>query len=203
MRFFVSKGKNNWMAACGAHLRWFFLAALTWVQNIAAANAPKPVDTQVEQGKTLGEPHQQALGITAGLISGLGFVYRRYASDESVAHHFGGVAFLDNQTGFFNFGYEYLAYIAQYDKSRLAWVTGVSNFFANDSFERWNLFSVGSGIALENGEKRGISVVFELPLSFSADYTKVRAQSAATEETKDGVKFKLQPIPSLMLIYRF
>jgi hypothetical protein len=42
-----------------------------------------------------------------------------------------------------------------------------------------------------------------LPLSLSIEQTKVHKRDESMSESPGGTKFKIQPIPALMLIYRF
>jgi hypothetical protein len=149
------------------------------------------------------EKTRRAVGVTAGLISGVGFAFRTYSDNEENAHHFGGVAFAQQQEVFFNLGYEYLSYLAQFGKSRLAWFTGMSNFFSRDAFETWNLTNIGTGIAFEYGEKKGFNVAFELPLSVGVRYQKNGQLPASGEQDADGVSYQMLPIPAVMLLYRF
>ncbi len=145
----------------------------------------------------------KAIGVSAGLLSGIGFAYRTYAPDEESANHFGGIAYGDDQTLFFNLAYEHLNYLSQFGKSRLAWFSGVSNFFLHDTSETWNLSSVGAGIAFEYGEKKGFNLIFELPLSFGVEYQKIPASSQLDKANSENIKFKMSPIPAGMLLYRF
>jgi hypothetical protein len=157
----------------------------------------------VSDKKRDAEKTRQAVGVTAGLISGVGFAFRTYSDNEENAHHFGGVAFAQQQEIFFNLGYEYLTYLAQFGKSRLAWFTGMSNFFSRDDFETWNLTNLGTGIAFEYGEKNGFNVAFELPLSVGIRYQKNRRLPDFGEQQADGFSYQMLPIPAVMLLYRF
>jgi hypothetical protein len=157
----------------------------------------------VSDRKSDAEKTKRAVGVTAGLISGVGFAFRAYSDNEENAHHFGGVAFAQPNEVSFNLGYEYLSYLAQFGKSRLAWFTGVSNFFSRDDFETWNLTNFGTGIAFEYGEKRGFNVAFELPLSVGVRYQKDRQLPFSGERDADSISYQMLPIPAVMLLYRF
>ncbi len=110
------------------------LCALSASPVFASETSQMTESAAVSDRKSDAEKTKRAVGVTAGLISGVGFAFRAYSDNEENAHHFGGVAFAQPNEVSFNLGYEYLSYLAQFGKSRLAWFTGVSNFFSRDDF---------------------------------------------------------------------
>ncbi len=193
------------LALCAALLASSFDADATDNVDKGATDA-KPMSA--EQSPTA------ALGVTAGLLSGIGFSYRAYDALGD-AHHVGGVVYGDENMAFVSTGFERLYRISSYEQSALYWYWGISLYYtyvANESFcekdksastpdntvtcsERASSeyrLSAGPGLSFEYGLTKGLSIAAELPLALSVGFT-------SRDEDRS---FSLYPIPSIVLQYR-
>jgi hypothetical protein len=157
-----------------------------------------------------------AIGVTAGLLSGVGFSYREF-DREGDGHHVGGIFFGDKSDVFVSVGYERLNRISRYDQSALYWYWGGSLYYTYwDSYdctpveekpeegaanaavtckeepEHTYRFSAGPGLSFEYGMNKGLSVALELPLALSYDWTPPRSTSGLS----------IFPVPSIVVQYR-
>jgi len=156
------------------------------------------------------EESQTAVGLTAGLLSGVGFAFRQYQPGGETAYHIGGLAYGSTDSHFFNIGVEWLKKMSEFDTSRLFWFVG-SSFY--QSFRRHEdcshlrhnqdtpmemrrcsskhqQISAGGGLSFEYGATQGLSIVAELPLALRVPLD-------------EGFrKASILPIPALILQYR-
>ncbi len=161
------------------------------------------------------EKNYKGIGITAGLLSGLGFSYRQYFGDK-----FGvkatGMGYFDQTHTFGNLGIQGMYVLSENDWLRFYALIGISNFstrrnnYNNYSYpsydssppdkdyvyipsrvssnvETYN--SIGAGIGIELGRlSQGLSFAIELPLLATFRNTTINS---------------FYPVPSLSVIYNF
>lgn len=151
-------------------------------------------------------------GFTAGLISGLGFAFRKfYASGFGFNIGAGALVQANGSVGT-SIGLELLFTLAAKEKARFLLVTGASSFYTKDVYtdyvgpnadpveriysETSANFGLGLGIewAPSGFKENGVTMALEVPLT-------VRF---LTTSTTKGFKLNgLAPIPSFTLIYNF
>lgn len=155
-------------------------------------------------------------GLTAGLITGLGFAYRRFFTGTHGAQ-VGGVALIQqNGNSFANVGAEYLHTISRWQQARLYWLAGASAYYSRqkqyiyrdtvkcptaslepcvqpDPQEIWvndRYYNFGAGLGIEL-QKGPVGFSIELPISM-----RFRRDSA------QGFRFdSLVPIPNVSIVY--
>lgn len=168
-----------------------------------------------EVKENISEKNYKGLGVTAGLLSGLGFSYRQYFMDK-IGYKISGIAFFDQSQMFSDIGLQGMVVISENSWLRFYALAGISNFTTrrtsnsnyNDNpqpmnnYDYNNVFippryssntetynSIGAGIGIELGrQEQGISVALELPLTFSF---------------RNLSLYSFYPIPQLSLLYNF
>lgn len=204
---------------------WMLLCALS--PCVALAEEPPPAASDSETAPGQGEPPvttadaaagprvgRHGVGFTAGLLSGLGFAYRRhFANDYGL--QIGGVAWANRTESFFSLGVEAIRTISRSNKVSLYGVAAMSVFrnngpefddsgcsFAPDAIrvpcgverrKTTGSLNFGAGIGLEFTPGRHISVSFELPVSLMLDL----------EEQNRFKRNGIYPIPGASVIYFF
>ncbi len=160
----------------------------------------------------MGSPH--GVGFTAGLVSGLGFGYRKHFENR-FGVQIGGVGWGSRTESFVSLGVEALRTLSRSDSVRFYGLAGASVFrnnrqeydysacylagppVANCSVESQRIttgsLNFGVGIGMEFMPGRHVSVSVELPLSLMLDLEK------ASRFDRQGI----YPIPSVSLIYYF
>jgi hypothetical protein len=179
------------------------VVALASVSGAGAARAEEAA------AKATAASDQTAIGVTAGLLSGVGFAWRKYYTDGTV-NHLGGIAFGDKTSAFANVGYERHTLMASYGESALYSYWGASVYYSDfesmncdddatkDTVrcergrERMARVSAGPGLSFVYGVSKGLSAALELPLALSYSYTIT---------TKEGL-LSVFPVPAVVLQYR-
>jgi hypothetical protein len=171
--------------------------------------APTASAATIDQGSGHG------LGFTAGLLSGLGFAYRRHFANK-LGIQLGGIAWGNRTDSFVSFGAEAIRTLSHSDRTRFYGVVGTSLFRDNGQFLDYSgcyadpgrppaescavevrrttgSLAFGAGIGMEFSAGRHIGVSFEVPLSLMLDL-----------DTSDRFNRKgIYPIPSMSVIYYF
>ena len=93
-----------------------------------ASTAEIPKISQSEAKSHSDEDQAVAIGVTAGLLSGVGFSYREFDL-QGDGHHIGGIFFGDKSDLFVSVGYERLYRISRYEQSALYWYWGGSVYY--------------------------------------------------------------------------
>jgi|GEM_PF-5535308 len=181
-------------------------SGLPSVENIETDEQPSPAPgTKAEFAKSSGA------GITAGLLSGLGFAYRKFFGNR-LGMNIGFGALSSNGEIQAGLGLELLRVFDEREKVRFLGILGVSSFYSRDKivdysnpngipveyFQDEASFNFGAGIGIEwapgGFKNRGVAFSFELPLTFRTLLT----------EGQDGLKFVgIAPVPSATLVYNF
>ena len=179
---------------------------------IAPAQTPPPVPTSGSPAKASAGA-RQGVGFTAGLISGLGFAYRRNFANN-FGMQIGGSGWASRDESFLSLGGEALRTISRSDRTTLYWVAGASLFRSTSPYYDYNdcypvtqaspvcapsgtdrttgSLNLGVGIGLEfRGTRIGVSL--EVPVSLMLDIEK------GHRFDRKGV----YPIPGVSLIYYF
>ena len=191
-----------------AILRVFLSAGLLVLVSVSA-RAESEGDSGVSE--VVQPASGAAVGITAGLLTGVGFSYRDY-SDPDTVKHYGGIFYGDKETFFINFAHERLYPLSRHGKSTLSWFWCSSIYYTFEKFrycEEKNeesgeiefkqcaanasdyRISFGPGLSFEIGTTKGMSLVLELPLSLSYSFV------TPTEESGLSV----YPIPAIVCQY--
>ena len=150
-----------------------------------------------------------AIGVGAGLLSGIGFIFRSYSPNNSNAHHFGGIVYGQKNNFEINLSYQRLNLISKFEESKLYFFVGGSTFYSyskNDYYTQLpdklgnipsretetvdKIVNLGIGLSFEYGGNKGLNYIFELPLSL---------QMSLDNSNND---FRIYPIPSVILQYR-
>jgi hypothetical protein len=188
-------------------------AAETSIPN--PLDAPKSPQENIDLDRAADENQSPAtgpaIGITAGLLTGIGFSYRDY-SDLNQVKHFGGIFYGDDETFFVNFAHERLYPLARHGSSSFSWFLGSSVYYTfskNSVCESKNKetgelefnscevnssdyrISVGPGLSFELGIRKGMSLVLELPLSLSYSFS--------SQSKESGIS--VYPIPAIVWQY--
>jgi hypothetical protein len=158
------------------------------------------------------------LGFTAGLVSGVGFAYRRHFENQ-FGMQLGGIAWETQTSSFMNAGAELIRTLSRSDKVRFYGVVATSVFRERNKeyvysacypllpadrpipvpcepVEAWRTsgsVNVGAGIGLEFDPGRHVGVSLELPLTLMLDLEPEHRWS------RKGI----YPIPSVSLVYYF
>jgi hypothetical protein len=156
---------------------------------------------------------RQGVGFTAGLVSGLGFAYRRNFANN-FGMQIGGSGWASRDESFLSLGGEAIRTISRSDRTRLYWMAGTSVFRSTGPYYNYNdcypvtpaapvcvpsqtdrttgSLNFGAGIGLEfTGRRVGGSL--EVPVSLMLDI-------------EEGHRFErkgIYPIPGVSLIYYF
>jgi hypothetical protein len=161
------------------------------------------------------EKNYKGLGVTAGLLSGVGFSYRQYFNDN-LGFKVSGVAFFDQNQMFADIGLQGMYVFSENNWLRFYALGGVSNYTTkrpsynnypypvppsdNNSYDsvvipsRYSsntdtFNSIGAGIGIELGRQaQGLSLALELPLIVSF---------------RNLTLFSFYPIPQLSILYNF
>jgi len=171
---------------------------------------PTPEEPVVVQA---GVSNRHGIGFSAGLLSGLGFAYRRhFANDFGV--HIGGVAWGNKTDSFVSLGVEVLRTFSQSDKVRFYGVAGAGLFRNDERYDDYSgcylgpspaapcpverrevsgSLSLGAGIGIEFTPGKHIGVTLEVPASILLDL----------EESERFNRKGIYPIPSIAIIYYF
>lgn len=156
---------------------------------------------------------RQGVGFTAGLVSGMGFAYRRHFAN-GFGMQVGGSGWASRDESFVSLGAEAIRTISRSERTRLYWVAGTSMFRNTNPYYDYDScypvmrsapicvppetrrttgsVNIGAGIGLEfTGTRIGVS--FEVPVSLMLDI-------------EQGHRFErkgVYPIPGVSLIYYF
>jgi len=160
-----------------------------------------------------GGAYEKGFGFTAGTISGIGFAKRTYQT-EMKGNQFGFVAWLADNSGWLNFGYQKINFINRQKSVGLYWLFGTAlwlqtenSYYPIDSsgltLQKMQTYSVtlmpGAGLGIELALEKHLKLNIELPLSVFIEYDKGYDYQRYTKT--DGVNISIYPIPQVSLIY--
>jgi hypothetical protein len=176
------------------------------VPHLALAQAgPPPV---ADAAQKTGDGTRQGVGFTAGLVSGVGFAYRRHFANK-FGLQIGGSGWAGRDESFLNLGGEVIRTLSRSDRSRLYLVAGTSIWrYRQPDYGDTRCVPVaqgtpacpptqqrttgsanlGAGIGLEfAGSHVGLSL--EVPISLMLDL--------------EDAHLSIYPIPGVSLVYYF
>jgi hypothetical protein len=186
------------------------LVGLTPHSALAQAGAPPPPAAAAQR---TGDGTRQGVGFTAGLVSGLGFAYRRHFAN-TLGLQIGGSGWAGRDESFLSLGGEVMRTLSRSDRSRLYLVAGTSIWRNRgpdydysgcipvvqgpsacvpvETQHTTGSLNVGAGIGLEfAGSHVGLSL--EVPISVMLDL----------DESHRFERKGIYPIPGVSLIYYF
>ena len=196
-------------------IRTFSCIALLLVPSIVSGQTtPQPASGQTPAAAGVSGRH--GIGFSAGLLSGLGFAYRRHFAND-FGLHIGGVAWGNKTDSFTSLGVEVLRTFSRSDKVRFYGLAGAALFRNDEEFDDFSgcypvppptsggvscpvtrrqvsgSLSFGAGIGMEFTPGRHIGVSLEVPVSVLLDL----------EESERFSRKGIYPIPSIAIIYYF
>jgi len=191
------------------------IALLLVPGSVFGQTTPQPASGEASAQRA-GVSSRHGIGFSAGLLSGLGFAYRRhFANDFGV--HIGGVAWGNRTDSFTSLGVEVLRTFSRSDKVRFYGVAGAGLFRNDEQYDDYSgcypvpppasggsscpterrevsgSLSLGAGIGMEFTPGRHIGVSLEVPVSILLDIEK------SERFNRKGI----YPIPSIAIVYYF
>lgn len=191
------------------------------VQTIPTEKFEESLQAATQKVK-LEESKRGGLGFTAGLISGLGFAYRKHF-ENSFGIQVGGIGWGDQNSSFTSVGAEIIKTISRSEKVRFYALGGTSIFRRNQKdYQDYSTcyaapgdprsptpppdvcipvtgdrttgtLNFGAGLGFEFTPSKHIGISLELPVTLMLDL----------EKTKRFKRQGIYPIPSISLVYYF
>lgn len=198
---------------------------LKFVSNdrVFTDEAEPMIETTPSSDEKLKSTPGMAAGLTAGLLSGIGFAFRQYF-DNGWGYHFGFAGYGNKTSVAADIGMEVLRVLDETSKARFYALAGTSIYYSRNqifiptepttpydpnnpksqgpqdgtyTYENSMMYNFGVGIGLEWSpgmlNQKGVAFAIELPLSVTFNQT-----------DRQGLAFdSVLPIPSASIIYYF
>ena len=159
-----------------------------------------------------GGAYEKGFGFTAGTVSGIGFAKRTYKT-EMEGSQLGFVAWLADNSGFIDMGYQKINFINRQKSVGLYWLYGAalwlktdnSPYYGGPNTDGKKIFTYsatlmpGAGLGIELGLEKHLKLNIELPLSIFIEYS--RSYDYMLDRFPEGLDISIYPIPQVSLIY--